>query len=229
MTAAQRAGEGRDIREIRTLKKPRGQRRERIMQAGEKDAWETLAGFDPPDVCARTSAVFDCERGFYRLNVFSRTVLVSPEEKTIGGDTLQDDLLLNRMHDYAPLSILGYLIHAKDIPPSRRLIKPSEMKGGQIYLTGSHVLPLHKIAEAYGSNRDGFLQRGRELGGEEIALADASVRLSPFPRVSVALLLWTGDEEFAARADLLADSTCELQLPPDIMWLTAMICVLAMH
>ena len=183
----------------------------------------------PHDVCARTSAVFDCEGGLYRLNVFSRTMLVSPGKKTIGGDALHDDLLLNRMQDYAPLPILGYLIHAKDLPPSGRLIKPSAMTGGQIYLIGSHVLPLHKIAEAYGSNRDGFLQRGRELGGEKIALADASVRLFPFPRIAVALLLWTGDEEFAARADLLVDSTCEAQLPPDVLWMTAMMCVSAMQ
>jgi hypothetical protein len=198
------------------------------MQAGEKEAWKILAGLDPYEVCERTHAVFDRERGIYRLKVFSRTAVISPEEETISGDTLQDSLLLDRLEDYAPLSLLGYLLHAKDIPLTGRLIKPSGMKGGQIYLTGSHVLPLHRITKKYGCNREGFFARGRELGGEEVSLADASVRLLPFPRVALALLLWIDDEEFTARSDLLMDSTCQFQLPPDILWMTAMMSVLAM-
>ncbi len=73
-----------------------------------------------------------------------------------------------------------------------------------------------------------FLARGRALGGEELSHGDAAVRLLPFPRIAVVLLLWTDDEEFPARADLLVDAACEGQLPPDIMWATALMCVLAM-
>ncbi len=199
------------------------------MQPGEKEAWKTLAELDPLEVCERTHAVFDHERGVYLLKMFSQTAVISPSEKSVSGDTPQDGLLLDRLEDYAPPSTMGYLIHAKDIPLTGRLIKPSAMKGGQIYLTGSHVLPLHKITEKYGGDGDGFLARARELGGEEIPAADASVRLFPFPRIAVAFLLWLEDEEFAARSDLLMDSTCELQLPPDILWMTAMMSVSAMQ
>ena len=197
-------------------------------QAGEKELWKTLWGLDPDDVCARAAAAFDPATGQYRLNFFSRTVLISPAAKTISGTTPRDDLLLSSLQDYAPFAIPGYLVHAKDILPSGKLIKPSAMKGGQIYLTGSHVLPLPRIAARYGSDRNGFLTRGRDLGGQELSHGDAAVRLFPFPRIAVALLLWTGDEEFAARADLLVDAACEAQLPPDIMWTTAMMSVLAM-
>ena len=57
---------------------------------------------------------------------------------------------------------------------------------------------------------------------------DASLRLFPFPRVSVTIIVWKGDKEFASRADLLLDSTCELHLPVDIVWSTAMMSVLVM-
>jgi hypothetical protein len=198
------------------------------MQAGEQAAWETLAALDPREVCRRTRAVFDRQRGVYRLDIFSRNALISPSEKTISGGTLRDGLLLDRLQDHAALPILGYLIHAQDIPLTGRLIKPSSMKGGQIYLTGAHVLPLHKITGKYGNDREAFLTRGCELGGEEIPSADAAVRLFPFPRIALALILWLEDEEFGARSDLLMDSTGELQLPPDLLWMTAMMSVLAM-
>ncbi|MBI3593004.1 MAG: DUF3786 domain-containing protein, partial [Nitrospirae bacterium] len=44
----------------------------------------------------------------------------------------------------------------------------------------------------------------------------------------VALILWAADEEFPSRVDLLFDSTCELQLPLDIIWSIAMMSLLLM-
>ncbi len=198
------------------------------MQAGEQEAWRILAGLAPEEVCARTLADFDRKREAYRLGVFNRTALVSPSEKIIQGVSPRDELLFDRLHEYVALSILGYLIHAKDILPSGRLIKPSSMKGGRIYVSGAHMLPLDRIGGRYGRDREGFLAQGRELGGEPLPHGDAAIRLFPFPRVAVAVLLWIGDEEFGPRADLLMDATCEFQLPPDILWMTAMMCALAM-
>jgi hypothetical protein len=118
------------------------------------------------------------------------------------------------------------LINAKDVPPSGELRKPADMTGGLIYLQGTHILPLDKVAQRYSNDIDGFLRRGKELGGELTDYADASIRLFPFPRVPILILVWKGDEEFSPRCDLLFDSTCELHLPQDIIWSTAMMSLL---
>jgi hypothetical protein len=57
---------------------------------------------------------------------------------------------------------------------------------------------------------------------------DTSVRLFPFPRVPVVLIIWKQDKEFPARADILLDSTCSEHLPTDIIWSTAMMSILTM-
>jgi hypothetical protein len=198
------------------------------MQAGEQEAWERLAALDPREVCRRTAAVFDRSKGVYRLQVFSRTMLIAPANKDVRGETHADTLLLDRLQDYAPLSILGYLLHAQPVPPSGRIIKPAEMTGGQIYVTGSHVLPLRSIADRYGANNVGFLDRGRELGGGDLPHADVAVRVAAFPLIDLFFLLWLQDEEFAARCELLVDASCEFQLPPDVLWLTTMMGIAAM-
>lgn len=92
------------------------------------------------------------------------------------------------------------------------------------------MLPVELIAEKYGNNGNiqEFIRRGKELGGEQFSFGDASVQLLPFPRIPVVLILWKKDEEFQARANLLLDSTCELQLPVDIIWSTAMMSLLIM-
>ncbi len=87
-------------------------------------------------------------------------------------------------------------------------------------------MPVEKLAAQYGRNTTGFLERGKMLGGEEVKLADAAVRLHPFPRIPVVVTLWLEDAEFPARADVLFDSTCELQLPTDVLWSIAMMSLL---
>ena len=97
-----------------------------------------------------------------------------------------------------------------------------------MFFAGAHVLPLLRIVRRYGNDAPGFLRKGFELGGEQLDFGDASLRLFPFPRVPVVLLLWTEDEEYPARADLLFDSTCSGHLPMDILWATAMMSIVVM-
>jgi len=64
------------------------------------------------------------------------------------------------------------------------------------------------------------------LGGTPAAYADAAVILFPLPKVPTTVLLWTQDDEFPARADLLFDATCSAHLPLDILWSVAMLSIL---
>ena len=198
------------------------------MLAGETQAWDILAGLSPEDVCTRAQVTFDGSSRRYTLRSFRQDIFVSPEERGIAGCSPVADLLLNKLGHFSRLPILWYLINAKDIPLSGELRRPSDLSGGQIYLQGSHVLPLDGIAQRYGSDISGFLSRGRELGGESLSYGDASIRLFPFPRVPVTVVLWKGDDEFASRCTLLLDSTCEVHLPADVLWETTMLSVLVM-
>ncbi|MFC1964891.1 DUF3786 domain-containing protein [Chloroflexota bacterium] len=129
---------------------------------------------------------------------------------------------------YLVKSILWYLINAKDKPISGRLVRPADLIGGQIYLNGSHALPLNEIAEKYGCDIPGFFKKGRQLGGEELNHGDACLRLLPFPKVPVLILLWKGNVEFHSRCSLLFGSICGVHLPADIIWSTAMMSVAIM-
>ena len=137
-------------------------------------------------------------------------------------------MILNKLGYFSKLSILWYLISAKDLQPSEKLIKPSSIKGGGIYQKGSHVLPLNNIAQKYENDTTGFIEKGEHFNAEKLNYGDASIKLYPFPRIPTVLILWTKDDEFPARAELLLDANSELHLPIDIIWATAMICVLIM-
>lgn len=196
------------------------------MKQGEEEAWARLVADDPSDVCRRAGVEFSETTGSYALQCFTDEVVVDVGARKISGRSENADRLLTRFRYFSQLSILHYLTGAKDLVPSGRWVKPADLKGGQLYYQGSHQLPLNAIAGKYGHNLTGFSDRLAALGGVPAEFGDVSAVLHPLPKIPVALILWGADDEFAARADLMFDSTCELQLPQDIVWAVAMLTVL---
>jgi hypothetical protein len=195
---------------------------------GENKAWEILATLDPDDVCRAAIVSYDRVPERYIVRSFGMDFLVAPKDRTISSAAPESDVLLKRLGYFFKLSILWYLVSAKDIACTGRLVKLQNVKGGEIFTKGSHILPLDKVAQKFGKDKEGFLKKGTGLGGEAVKYGDASVKLYPFPRVAAVLMLWLEDEEFPARADLMFDSTCGIQLATDIIWSIAMMCVLVM-
>ena len=195
---------------------------------GEERAWRILSQFGSEDVCRRAQVDFDERAGHYILSSFNENVYIAPKQRRIWGDSWIAGLVLDELSHYSRLSALWYLVQAKDISPSGNLINPREVSGGMIFAQGSHVLPVDRLVERYGNDVDEFLCRALAIGGERLNYGDCSVRLFPFPRVPVALVVWKGDEEFPARANILFDSTCSVHLPTDIIWSTAMMSILVM-
>ena len=196
------------------------------MYAGEEKAWDILAGLDPAVVCREAGLTFDEASGLYTMKSFGMDFRLSPKDKTISGSAPEGSVLLTRLAYFFKLSVPWYAIGAKDIPLSGRFVAPVNLKGGQLFFRGTHVLPLDKLAMKYDGDIEGFAKRAGEWGGEAVGYGDAAFRFYPLPRVPVVLILWTADEEFPARADILFDTTCEFHLPLDIIWSVAMMSVL---
>lgn len=198
------------------------------MSPGEEKAWEALRKVDPDDVCTRTGATYDRISGLYRFKSFGKDFSLSPDDKKILSDAPESDTLLQKLGFFFNFSVICSFHSAKDVPLTGKLVNPVNMKSGQLFFRGSHILPLDKVSERYGNDRDGFLERGRALGGVGLEYGDASVKLFPLPKVPVVLILWLADEEFPSRADILFDSSSEVQLPVDVIWSIAMLSLLVM-
>lgn len=193
---------------------------------GEDIAWNELLSSNPQDIIKRSLVDYDTTSQIYTLASFNQDISVSIKEKRIFSSSHLAKLLLTDLKFYSNLVILKYLVNASNIPLSGELESPSQLSGGLMYESGAHKLPLDKLAEKYDDNLDGFIERSLELGGEVINYGDAAFQLYPMPRIAVALIYWKNDGEFPTRFNLLFDSSCEKQLPPDILWATAMMSIL---
>ncbi|MEW6066952.1 MAG: DUF3786 domain-containing protein [Nitrospirota bacterium] len=199
-----------------------------MMSSGEEKAWEILKGLDPSIVCKNATVTFNEKDQYYLLRSFCVDFYISPKEKSIKSPTPLGETIVKKYGYFFTHSCLWYLIYAKDVPLTGKLIKPVNIKGGEIFFRGSHVLPLDSLAEKYGADKKTFTKKGMELCAEVLNYGDASIKLLPMPRIPITLILWLKDEEFPPRADLLLDSSCEFHLPLEIIWSIAMMSLLVM-
>jgi hypothetical protein len=195
---------------------------------GEEKAWEILSGLEQKDVCKRAGVLYDGQSVSYVLKSFGFDFSISLPKREIKSLSEKAEIFTKRLSYFFTISVLSYLVNVKEIPFSGRLIKPENIKGGEFFFKGTHILPLNKVAEKYQSDREGFLAECKEFNGTPLGYGDASVEFLPLPRIPVTLILWLSDEEFPARADFLFDSTCAMQLPLDILWSIAMMSVMVL-
>ena len=194
--------------------------------SGEENAWEKLSRLKPVDVCRKADVFYDRDTSSYILKSFGLDFSVSFLKREIKNLSEEGEIFVKRLAYFFVPSVLSYLVNAKEIPLSGRLIKPENLRGGEFFFKGSHLLPLEKVAEKYRDEKERFITRGRELKGRIANYGDASFEFLPLPRIPVTLILWLSDEEFPARTDILFDSTCEIQLSLDIIWSIAMMSIL---
>ena len=74
------------------------------------------------------------------------------------------------------------------------------------------------VAHHFGSNPKHLLEAGAELGGKAASHGDAAITIPTFPRLPVTVILWVGDLEFPARAQLLLDETAPQHFQLDAIW-----------
>ena len=133
------------------------------MSSGEEKTWNNLRDLKTPDVCKNAMVSFDDLSGIYLLKSFGMDLSVAPENKSIYSEAPYADLLLNRLGYFSRLSTPFYLTSAMDIPLTGRLVHPGNVKGGDIFFRGTHVLPLDKLALKYGNDKAGFLKGEQTL------------------------------------------------------------------
>lgn len=185
---------------------------------GEDRAWSELAAADPVEVAANSGASYDSASGLFTIKILGSLYTVDAAARKITGEArpgVPAEYFLN-------LSTPIYLVHARPVPPSGRLVR--EFTGGEFFFRGAHTLPLDAIAERYGSDGNLFKRACSEaLGGVPAGVGDAGCSFSVYPRVSMAFVLWLSDEEFPARAGLLFDSNAGLHMPLDVVWAVALL------
>jgi hypothetical protein len=176
-----------------------------------KQAVQTLQKLDPFEAAYKANCDYHADEagGHFEVPFFGQQYRVTfPKMTVLGTGGAQADITTR-------LLILHYLIHADGVPPSDHWIAFRELPDGRIYDAAFQKRSPVRIAQTYGSDVKGFGAAAQALGGERIQFGDAAYRFPLLPRLSMAVILHLGDDEFAPRVNVVFDAAAGHYLPTE--------------
>ncbi len=179
--------------------------------------FKELAHAIPSDVCRSTRCSYNTASKNYVLQIWGDEYIISWTENKIEriGPTLPPP------HAYFYLFVVYYLLLPMDIELLGEWISEMDLPGGATFFRGPHLLPTNHISEQFGNDLRAFCERCENLGGTPLQLADAAFSFTITKDIPVAVLYWTGDEDFPAEAKILYDKSISKSLPLDIIFALA--------
>jgi hypothetical protein len=168
------------------------------------------AAADPVLSCARAGCTYSSEGAavpFFGLP----HVVAHPS----GEVTVHQGATTRPAHASIVIVLLHYLLTADGARPADRWVAFRELPDGLFYAQAFAGHAEELLAQKYGADLDSFQHACGALRGMPLDLADASFRFQALPRLAVAVLLWTGDEEFPGRARVLFDAAAGHYLPTE--------------
>ena len=109
--------------------------------------------------------------------------------------------------------ILQYLAGASGLPRRERWLSFLELPGGPHHFAPFQQEAIFPLANTLGNDSALFLAAAKNLGGVPVDLGHAGLIIPALPKLPLAFLLWMGDDEFPAKANILFDASAPTYLP----------------
>jgi len=176
--------------------------------------WQQLEKLDVEVSARRARCGFnsESETAQYVITFLNRQYMVDVAKKEISTVEISEPSGFLEQ-----LCILGYLITAKDIPLSNKLVRARSLPGGDFFFRGIHDLPTDKLAQAFGSQPEKLYDAMKQLDARRCDYGDASMEILLLPRIPLTVIVWGADEEFDARASILFDRSAGDQIALDAL------------
>jgi len=183
--------------------------------------WQQLAELDPELTVKRAKCRYTADAGQYVLGFLNKEYVIDVDRRRI----FPDDHQQQEVGFLQQLCLLAYLVGAKDVPLSDKLVQPESLPGGQFFFRGFHSLPTKKLETAFGRCPERLYEIAERFGAERCEFGDASIKLYLLPRIPVTIVIWAADDQFSARASILFDSTAADHLLLDALLTAANLAV----
>ena len=123
-------------------------------------------------------------------------------------------------HVAVRIMLLHYLLQADGTPPSGDWVAFRELPDGLFYAASFADRAEAPLEAAFGGpsaagGLDAFRRSAAAAGGEPFAAADAAFAFQALPLLRLAAMLWEGDDEFPARAQIVFDAAAGHCLPAE--------------
>lgn len=154
------------------------------------------------------------------MRVLDKDCLVDLEKRTVSYLDFQEPV----SGDLQVL-LLHYLEGSIRADPAGRLVSFREFEGGALYYAAFKARTIDFMVRTFGQKVDRLERIGDILHAERTSTGSAGFKVKFFPKVTVAVVMWLGDEEVPTSANLLFDANAGAMLPTeDISHMGGVLC-----
>lgn len=111
--------------------------------------------------------------------------------------------------------VLHYLEGADRAQLANRLVTFRDFEGGAIYYPAFKARTIDVIVKEFGDKPELLERIGEAMRGERVDVGSVGFKVDFFPKVPVVVVLWLGDEEVPAAANMLFDANTGKVLPTE--------------
>jgi len=162
-----------------------------------KAAAKAFAARHPLEMADWSGAAYDPAGRCFELDYAGEKVQVSYPEASFNLELSVSDRTI----------ILLYLSGARGLPLRNQWLTFMELPNGPHHRQPFENEALRPLCASFGREPHLLAAAAVRLGGSPLAMGDAAVRLLVLPRLPLAVVVWAGDEEFPARANILFDAS----------------------
>jgi hypothetical protein len=120
--------------------------------------------------------------------------------------------------------ILHYMM-ADPIPkPTGKWIAYREIPDASFYFSAFVKRAIDPLKKVFGSNLSGLQKAAPKIRGTPVKDGDVGFLFNLFPKVPIKMIVWEGDEDFSAEANIIFDKSIgDILSPEDVAWLAGMV------
>ena len=162
-----------------------------------KGAQEKLRQIDRAVIADRSGAAIDRD-GNLRVEFLRREYVIDHAEWTVkrADDAAVPPAIMQSL-------ILTYLYMSDGRPPIDRWLGFRELPNGLFYAQAFQGYTGAALVRDLNGDVVVFRQASEKLQGEALAIGDAGYAFQVLPRMKLAVVMWAGDDEFPAQAQVL--------------------------
>lgn len=174
-------------------------------------AWERLSVFDPAVLAANSGA--DLEPGTRRLSlkVLDKKCLIDIDARTVSYASRRT----GEVSAHLRVLILHYIEGAGNAQLANRLISYREFEGGALYYSAFKSRTIDVIIKEFSRKPDLLKHIGDAVGAEPLKMGSVGFKAYFFPKMPIVVVMWLGDEEVPASANILFDANAGKLLPTE--------------
>lgn len=169
---------------------------------------DELSNLDPAVTAENAMVKYDKEEGTYHVMVLGEKFTLDPVKRLLYYPYKMSGHVMGSM----AVLILHYLVNARPGQFRNRLISYRELPNGMVFYGAFRNIAIEPIANTFGDDLEKFEKYSIALSGRKVAHGEVGYEFLFFPRVAVTYVMWSGDEEIPASANILFDASASEQL-----------------